>query len=237
MAACTCSALTSSRVSAHNRAMPVDIEFLRQHYASLSDEALDAIDRADLVAAARQCYDDEMGRRRPVARPVVRPAAASRQTPEAPELPEEEAEAGEPPATGDEPDWLEEASEVYSRVESPGTALAQDVANARDFLVAEGIPCYLDVVTEEKSISPAAVRWRLLVPGHLNLRAMGVLERDIFNPEFVAQYETHLETLSDDELRTMNPEMVFVGLFDRLERVTQAYGDEMARRRLKSERA
>jgi hypothetical protein len=70
------------------------------------------------------------------------------------------------------------------------------------------------------------------VPGNLNLRAMGVLERDIFNPEFVAQYETHLETLSDDELREMNPELVFVGLFDRIERVTKAYEDEMARRRL-----
>jgi hypothetical protein len=216
--------------------MAVDIEFLRGHYASLSDEALDAIDRADLVDAARQCYDEEMGRRRPVARPVARPPAAARVSPAPglrdPNSRDEEADAGDLPTGGDEPDWMDEASEVYSRVESPGTALAQDVANARDFLVAEGIPCYLEVVTEEKSVSPASVRWRVLVPGNLNLRAMGVLERDIFNPEFVAQYETHLETLSDDELREMNPELVFVGLFDRIERVTKAYEDEMARRRL-----
>ena len=43
--------------------MPVDPEYLRQHYASLSEEGLLAIDRADLVELAQKCYDDELGRR------------------------------------------------------------------------------------------------------------------------------------------------------------------------------
>jgi hypothetical protein len=41
--------------------VPTD-EF-RQHYASLSEEGLREIDRADLTDAARDCYDEELARR------------------------------------------------------------------------------------------------------------------------------------------------------------------------------
>ena len=41
-----------------NDSVPAD-EF-RQHYASLSDEGLREIDRADLTEAARACYDEEL---------------------------------------------------------------------------------------------------------------------------------------------------------------------------------
>lgn len=37
-------------------------EFSR-HYASLSDEGMREIDRADLIDAARECYDEELARR------------------------------------------------------------------------------------------------------------------------------------------------------------------------------
>jgi hypothetical protein len=44
--------------------MPVDPEYLRQYYASLSDEALVAVNRADLVEMAQKYYDNEIGQRR-----------------------------------------------------------------------------------------------------------------------------------------------------------------------------
>jgi hypothetical protein len=41
----------------------VDPEYLRAHYASLSDRALLDVSRSDLVEIAQQCYDSEMKRR------------------------------------------------------------------------------------------------------------------------------------------------------------------------------
>jgi hypothetical protein len=202
--------------------MPIDLEYLRQRYASLSDEALLEIDPADLVETARKCYDDELGRRE---------LASRRGVPRA---------DGEPPGAGDKPDWLEEATAVYSRADSPGLAPAPEVANARDALEAAGIPCYLDLyeIPEEKDASREPTHeWRLMAPGNLNLRATSVLERDIFNAEFEAEWKTHLETLSDEDLRAMKPKVAFCGLFDRIERVTRAYDKEIARRRLESESA
>jgi hypothetical protein len=69
-----------------------------------------------------------------------------------------------------------------------------------------------------------------MVPGDLNLRATSVLERDIFNTDFEAEWKTHLEMLSDEDVRAMDPREVFCGLFDRVERVTRSYEEEIARR-------
>jgi hypothetical protein len=60
------------------------------------------------------------------------------------------------------------------------------------------------------------------------------LDRDIYNDEFEAEWKTHLETFSDKELRAMNPQVVFCGLFDRLERAKNAYAEELARRKLRA---
>jgi hypothetical protein len=191
--------------------MPNDPKYLREHYASLSDEALLNIDRADLVETAQRCYDDEVARRR----------AAGHDT--------------EPLGAGDKPDWLDDASEVFSRVDRPGALPADDIADARDALEAEGIPCYLDLAElpqVEQAPNPPTHVWRVMVPGNLNLRATSVLDRDLFNADFEAEWKTLLETLSDDEVIEMNPELVFCGLFDRIERVTRAYDAEIARRKL-----
>jgi hypothetical protein len=40
--------------------MQPDLEFLRRHYAALSDDALLEIDRAELVEAARPLYNHEL---------------------------------------------------------------------------------------------------------------------------------------------------------------------------------
>ncbi len=82
---------------------------------------------------------------------------------------------------------------------------------------------------------PATHEWRLLVPGELNLRATSILERDIFNQEFEDGWKAHLRSLSDGQLKTMDPRAVLCGLFDRVERATKAYDEEIARRGLESE--
>jgi hypothetical protein len=193
--------------------MSIDPKYLREQYASLSDDALMAIDRAELVEAARRCYDEEVAHRR-----------------------ENAALDNEPLSDGEKPDWLNDASEVFSRVDLRGTVIAPDIAAARDALEAEGIPCHLDLSElpqdEEPRNPPPTHIWRVLVPGNFNLRAASVLDRDIFNAEFEENWRVNLEMLSDDEVLEMNPEVVFCGLFDRVERVTRAYEAEIARRKL-----
>jgi hypothetical protein len=207
--------------------MAVDLTYLREHYASLSDQALRAIKRADLVEGAQRCYDDELARREHARRPAIPdPAGVTAEDTEV---------DAQPPGSGDEPDWLNDASEVLSRADRPGSLPADALVEARDALEADGIPCHIELseIPEAHDAAPPPTHlWRLLVPGNLNQRATSVLERDIFNPEFEAEWKTLLETLSDEDLRGMKPEIAFCGLFDRVERVTRAYADEVARRRL-----
>ncbi len=73
------------------------------------------------------------------------------------------------------------------------------------------------------------------MPGSLNLRATSVLECEIFNEEFEAQWRAHLEGLSDGELEAITPEIAFGGLIDKIERATKAYEEELARRGLTAE--
>jgi hypothetical protein len=214
--------------------MAVDLEYLRQHYASLSDEALLEINREELVQAAQNCYDDEL-RQRGLSSGHGIPDAEGQPDIPRPAHPEVDHQA---PGAGERPDWLEEAAEVYTRTDVPGTGPASDIVDARDALEAAGIPCYLDLseIPEDKTVFQKAARWwRLKVPGNLNLQATSVLDRDIFNAELEDEWKTHLETLSDDELRAMTPRSAFCGLFDRVERVTKAYNEEIARRRLRPE--
>jgi len=60
-----------------------------------------------------------------------------------------------------------------------------------------------------------------------------VVERAMFNPEFEAAWVAHLEALTDEELRTIDPRVALCGLFDRVARVTRAYDEELAHRKLK----
>jgi hypothetical protein len=191
--------------------MQIDLEHLRRQYSSLSDEALLAVKRADLVEKARECYDDELDRRKIKA-------------------------DGELSGAGAEPLWLGEAAEVYSRVDHSGTVHAKDVADVSSVLKAAGIPCYAqfaELPPDEPDSPPSPTyQWRVMVPGNLNLRAASVLERDIYNQEFEADWKAHLEELSDEEVLSLTPQTVFCGLFDRIERVTKVYDEEIARRGL-----
>ena len=194
--------------------MQLDTEFLRQHYAAMSDEELREINREDLVEAARQIYDDEIaGRKASVPAPVRRPAGPQ----------EEEVEL----------DWLDDAAEAYSSYARPGTTdPSEGSVDARDALEAAGIPCHLELVEEPEQEDRMRFRWRVMVPGKLIHRATSVIDRDIFNAEFEAQWKAHLEMLSDEELRVMEPQYAFCGLYDRLERINRAYDEELQRRGL-----
>jgi hypothetical protein len=207
--------------------MQLDPEYLRQHYASLSDEALQAIDRADLVEMARTIFDIEVARRK----------LTPRQPWPLDETEDDDAEVDSEPYGGGEPGWLADAYEVSSYCVSSKTAPSPDSAvDARDALEAAGIPWYFDLseMTPVKSLLPYGTHvWRLMVPRNLYLRATGILERDITNTEFEDYWKAHLEALSDEELRAMTPRVAFCGLYDRIARVNRVYDEEIARRGLK----
>jgi hypothetical protein len=214
--------------------MQVDPQYLRQNYASLSDEALLEIHREDLIEIAQGCYDDEVRQRRLNSAREATKASA-------PLIPDAETEPdSQVSREGEQPGWIEEGAEVYSAVIRAG--VAPDVDNARAALEAAGIPCYMDIhevdaheeEPAESVVTEPMHEWRLIVPGNLNLQATSILERDIFNADFEANWRTHLEMLSDQEVRAMSPQVVFCGLFDRVERVTRVWNEELKRRQLTS---
>ena len=205
--------------------MQIDPEQLREEYDSLSDEALLQIHRADLIEDARRIYDEELARRQLVPGKIVEKSSQ----PDAAEV------GAELPLDEDHPDWLAEAAEVFSVVDLPGRVPAPEAEKVRDVLLAAGIRCHLELTEVQDPDSENSQRqWRVLVPGQLNLYASSVLDRDIYNEQFEAEWKTHLETFSDKELRDMQPEVVFCGLFDRLERVKKVYSEELARRNLRA---
>lgn len=204
--------------------MRPDPEFLRKHYGSLSDEALLDLDRADLVETAQHCYDDELQRRGlvsvgPPPQPADRPVAK-----------ESEGHFGE-----DQPDWLDDSTEVVSWEISAGQSRVPG-EDAREALGDAGIPCYLEMseLEDEPSRGPKPTHWlRLVVPSKLHLQARSTLERDIHNQGLEDTWRAHLESLSDQELRTVDPEVTFCGLFDQIERITRAHREELVRRGFK----
>jgi hypothetical protein len=189
---------------------------LRQYYASLSDEMLQEIDPASLTDAARECYESEFAKRdlSPDALPL--------------------------PADGDleegfevEPDWMEYAACPCSFSAVPGSTHAHDAERAREVLRAAGIPCHLSVASPDprQDDAPRFDEYRALVPASLNLKAISVLDKEIFNADLEADWRAHFAALSDEDLRALNPDIICAGLLDRVERLKRAYTDEIARRR------
>jgi len=201
--------------------MQVDPGYLQRHYASLSDEALLDINPDDLVDTARACFEAEF-RERQLNRQV--------------ELYADEGPLVEIAEGDDEPGWLEDGVEIYSGVIRAGAAAAPDADHFRTTLEAAGIPCHLEIHEEEPAepvASEATHRWRLVVPGKLNLQATGILQRDVFNEEMEAGWRAHLEALTDEEISAVNPHTEFCGLFDQIDRVTRAFKEELSRRGLR----
>ena len=195
--------------------MQLDTAFLRRHYADMSADELREIDPNDLVEAARQIYHEEIATRRQAPAPAVSRNAVG--------APDEQVEE----------DWMEDAAEAYSNYPRPGTNdPSEGSVEVRDALEAAGIPCHLELYDEGGQDESTRYRWRVLVPGKLIHRATSVIDRDIFNAEFAAQWKAHLEMLSDEDLRVMEPQYAFCGLYDRLERINRAYDEEIQRRGL-----
>jgi len=207
--------------------MKIDLDYLKQHYASMSDEALLAVDRGDLVDAARQVYDEELTCRDLVETPFIRRA-------------EDDSEAdlsidGLPVEDSENPDWMEDGAEVWSCVVYPGRGPAPEAADARAVLLEAGIPCHLEmqeILPDEAAAREPRHQWRILVPGNHQLSATSELDRGIFNEEFENEWRAHLDGFSDEELRAMHPQVAFGGLFDKVERINRAYAEELARRGL-----
>jgi hypothetical protein len=190
--------------------LKIDTDYLRRHYAELSDEALHEIDRGELVDAAQRCYDEELARRSSAPAPSAAPAT--------PDFVEDE----------DGPDWLEGAACVCTYANTPGSDSQVDAAEARDAIEAAGIPCHiaLEATGEERRSE-----YRVLVPASRTLEAMSILDRDVFNARLEAEWTAHLAGLSDSDLRALSPDLMCAGLLDRAERLKKAYEDELARRR------
>ena len=197
--------------------MSVNVEHLRRLYRNMSDDALLDVDRDELVAEAQQILDEEL-----TSRGLDGEAAT------------EETDVVEAATYDHDPDWAEDGVEVFSVTAVPGIT-SESTADACAALTAAGIPCHVDHIElqqEEPSGPRPTHRWRVTVPGELSLQAMSILDRDVFNVDFEEEWRSHLEQLSDDQVKKLSPQQAFCGLFDKIERVNRIYKEEMARRGL-----
>src|SRR5580704_13183025 len=127
--------------------MRIDTEHFRRHNSMLSDPALFALNRADLIEAARSVYDEEVARRKAARQEVdritlQRSHEQAHQYDVAAELPEELEELEDDdlqPEAGPPPEWLEEAACActFSVDSSP------DLRRVQVVLRAAGIPSYI----------------------------------------------------------------------------------------------
>ena len=213
--------------------MRINPEDVRQHYRSVPDEELLALDREELTETARSIYDEELARR----------GLTQEQEPGSPAFEDEEFaapdEAGDDAAgleleTGPPPDWLGDAACAYSFTLSGKTSYASAVAQLRAVLGKAGIPCYITMNQWEAAGPGDAPQAECcaMVPSALSLHATSVLDRDILNARREEEWRTHLEALSDEDLLALKPEVFCAGLLDQAARLKRAYQDEMARRDL-----
>jgi hypothetical protein len=203
--------------------MKLQYEDFRKHFEALSDEALLEVDRNDLVEAAQQAYDEQISIREleaPLKHTEMRPWA-----PEDSDFGDQDDNAALEP----EPDWLESAFCALSWTMLPGKAYADEAADARTALHGAGILSELSQRDPEKEGESPVLE--LLVPAKLSLQAVSVLDKEVFNPQMVADWRTHFESLSDEDLRSVDPSLLIAGLLDRAARLKQTYEEEVARRR------
>jgi hypothetical protein len=211
----------------------IDPEELRRHYRMLPDKALAELKRDELTEVAQAIYDEEVQHRESLA--VVSDVETVGQQAAASEEDEEELAAALEGESAPEPHWLEDSACACAFAVDSARGEVTIAARARGALRAAGIPCHIEMVSE----IPARVEprpqtsLRLLVPGALALHATSVLDASIFNPELEADWRANFEALSDEELGELDPEVFCAGLLDRVARLKRAYGEEIARRKLK----
>jgi hypothetical protein len=202
----------------------IDPDALRDYYASLTDDALLAVDRNDLTDAARELYDREV---------AARDLPAEHE--DAPLLVEDSESEIDPANEPEGPDWLEEA--LTATAFSMHPSAAEDAAAALDTLRAAGIPCQVVEMEIEEEYAPGHREYQVMVPNGFSLQATSVLDKEIYNPRMEIEWRTHLESLTDDQFRALSPDALCAGFLDRAERLRKVYQEEVARRRKQSRAA
>jgi hypothetical protein len=218
--------------------MRIDPEELRRHYAMLSDGALLELNRAELTDLAKPIYDSEMAQRN--LRPGQRLEVLDEEEEEFQEsgigaaMELEYARQDEP-----EPDWLEDAACACAFAARSKEADVPIAARAQAALRAAGIPCHLALHEEEPPPRDAKPQYslRAMVPGSDVLHAMSIVDEHVLNEEHENEWRTTLESLSDKDLQALDPDVFCAGLRDRIARLTHAYEEEMAHRRLQPRRS
>jgi len=199
--------------------MKIDRRELGRRYASLSDEALLSLDRGELTETAQVIYNLEVERRGLSTKPLNLDA------------PEVFAGSIESPAS----DWQQDAVLACSFAASPGDTAVTKAARAQAVLQAAGIPSQIKVTREANDDgSSAREELNVMVPLALALHAAAVLDRDLFNEEYEAEWRAHLKILSDRNLSMLNPGIFCAGLQDRLARIMKAYAEEIAARNMQA---
>jgi len=142
------------------------------------------------------------------------------------------------PCSVDDEEGTEEASwmdNAFIVTTFSGTALGgTDAADARAALTAAGIPCDLsehEVDPADEPVSPPYREYRVLVPAAFGMQATSLLDTAIFNGRFEEDWKTQFESLSDEEIQSINIDALCEGLLDRAERLRKAYTREVSRRR------
>jgi len=139
----------------------VSLEDFQRHFGLLSDSALLATNRDDLVESARACYDEELSRR-------------GLSSPKSAVAVENEVEAAPEPANPDDDLVL------------IGTfAVAEEASLARGLLESASIPSHL----ANEHVALGAFQIRLMVPAAFEEQAFEVLEMQISDEELAAQAE------------------------------------------------
>jgi hypothetical protein len=143
----------------------ISLDDFRRHFEILSDEALLATNRQELVESARGCYDEEVARRGLNSSGQDEPVAEGSAS---------DAGPGEAPATEDD---------ELVRI---ATYNVPDEANlARGLLQSAGIPFHL----ENEGPTLGFFQVHLLVPASLQEPALEILATEISEEELAAQAE------------------------------------------------
>jgi hypothetical protein len=213
--------------------MKIDARDLRRHYESLPDEELLALHREELTEMAQPVYDEEIARRGLKKGRTTEILDESEEEDAAPFAASGETGGELDLEDGPDPDWLEDAACACSFGTQPGNANGPKAFHARQALRAAGIPSHIILSQDGPGDegAPAQSLLMVMVPGALALHASSILDRDVFNEEHEDGWRTHLEALSDNELRALDPKIFCAGLLDRVARMKRAYEQEIARRK------
>jgi hypothetical protein len=208
--------------------MRIDRRDLGRHYSSLTDEELVSMRRDDLTSTAQVIYDEEIAHRR------LGEKLAD----------EEEIEKSDTGLEGvnelldsehPEPEWPDSAVCVCSFDISPGSNSMEKASLAQTVLQKAGIQSHLTLVRDTSDDDRGAERAivNVMVPIRLTLHASSILDRDLFNEEHEAEWQTQLNVYSDKDLLALDPDLFCAGSLDRAARMKKVYAKEMAKRKLR----